>query len=183
MKEDRARWNKKYRSGDFPRKPSGIVKRYHGLVCPGRVLDIAAGAGRNALYLAGEGHEVDAVDISDAAMETLEGKDPRVHPLCRDLDSYTISHEQYDLILNIRYLNRRLFPGIIKGLKRGGVLIFETYTEKIGEKGHPIRKNFLLRENELLHTFISLKILFYEEEEGAGPTETDRSASLVARKK
>jgi len=183
MKEDRTRWNEKYRTGDYPRSPSGIVTRYHVLVRPGRALDIAAGPGRNAIFLAEKGHKVDALDISDVAIRALKGSDSRIRTHCCDLDTYTLPRTRYDLIVNIRYLNRRLFPGMIESLKPGGVLIFETYTEKTGEKGHPIRKDFLLEENELLYAFSSLRILFYEEKEGGDPTETDVSASLVARKK
>jgi len=63
------------------------------------------------------------------------------------------------------------------------VLIFETFIEKIGEGGGPTRRDYLLRENELLHAFLSMNILFYEEKKGSSPRGPFKAASLVARKK
>ncbi|MFH1981619.1 MAG: hypothetical protein ABIL58_07240 [Pseudomonadota bacterium] len=53
MKSDRQRWNRKYRQRDVAPEPvDPIVAKYCRLVQPGRALDIAAGAGQNARYLA-----------------------------------------------------------------------------------------------------------------------------------
>jgi len=143
---------------------------------------LGAGLGKNALFLAEKGFEVDAVDISDVAMDDLAGRHPRVHAIRRDLDTYDITGDRYGLILNIRYLNRRLFPHIIEGLIPGGLLIFETFIEHPGEDGGPVCRDFLLRENELLHAFLSMKILYYEEKKGRGCKGPFRIASLVAKK-
>ncbi|MGW2477458.1 class I SAM-dependent methyltransferase [Streptomyces sp. NPDC001665] len=55
----------------FPAKPDESLAGYldQGLVTPGgRALDLGCGAGRNALYLASRGFEVDAVDLSPVAI-------------------------------------------------------------------------------------------------------------------
>ncbi|MFG2639992.1 class I SAM-dependent methyltransferase [Streptomyces sp. NPDC048370] len=68
-------WNGFYgdRSKEVPffvAKPDGSLVSYveRGLVAPGRALDLGCGPGRNALYLASLGFEVDAVDLSDEAI-------------------------------------------------------------------------------------------------------------------
>ena len=76
----------------------------------------------------------------------------------------TFPRERYDLIVNTLYLNRRLFPQIGEGLRPGGLLIFETLLEPPGGAGHGERcRDYFLKPNELLHGFLSLRILHYRE--------------------
>ncbi|MCJ7764534.1 MAG: tellurium resistance protein TehB, partial [Thiovulaceae bacterium] len=91
----------------------------------------------------------------------------------------------YDLIVNCNYLDRRHFPQIIEALKKGGLLIFETFIVAHGEVYHqPTNLDFVLRKNELLHTFIGLDIIYYEERDDINShNEKVKIASLVARKK
>lgn len=184
MQSDRLKWNEKYATGVSPVEPSAILQDYIGLARPGFALDIAAGMGRNSLFLANYGFHVHSVDISDIAMQRLSGLHPHIHPLCADLDRFDIPERRYNLILNIRYLNRRLFPWIAEGLLPGGVLIFETYVE--GSKASiqkPSCRDYWLRKNELLHAFLGLHILFYQEgkiEEEAEESAGALTASLVA---
>jgi tellurite methyltransferase len=182
LKEDQERWNQKYAAGDFPKKPSQIVQHFFGEAPMGRALDIAAGSGRNAVFLAGQGFKVDALDISDKAVAGLDTH-ANVMPMCVDLDIFDISLNRYHLILNIRFLHRRLFPQIIEGLTDGGLLIFETYligNDAASQGVH--RREFMLRPNELLHSFLSLRVIHYQETV-SGDSEEDRPiASLVARK-
>lgn len=181
MLSDRVKWNDKYRQTEYPREPSTIVKEFCGLVQPTAALDIAAGCGRNALFLASQGFTVDAVDISDEGLSRWHGRTPSVRAICADLDEFDIPVERYGLIVNILFLNRRLFPQIREGLKPGGLLIFETLLEPPGNTAHSRRsRDYFLRDNELLHSFLSLRILHYHEEY-VGAQESDRrTASLVA---
>ena len=184
MHKDRERWNEKY--AKQPPMPSGVSKilsRYLSLANTGRALDIACGTGRNTHYLAENGFSVDAVDISDYALAKIEDT-PAIHKINADLDEYAIEPETYDLILNCNYLERRLFEPIVKGLKKDGLLIFETFIKTQG-KGYrmPSNDNFLLEPNELLHVFKELHIIYYEEHEEENPQgEKVKVASLVARK-
>lgn len=181
--QDRERWNRKYREPRGENDPSEIVRLFSRMAPVKRAMDIAAGEGRNALYLAEQGFQVDAVDISDVAMDRLKGRHPRLTALRRDLDTYQIPAGRYGLIANIRYLNRRLFPAIIEGLVPGGVLIFETYLiEAEGEDAGPIHcRDYLLRENELLHSFLRMRIIHYSESRDApsGGQAPERTAALV----
>ena len=183
MQKDREKWNKRYQTESHSEDPSPIVKQYFRLAPEGRALDIAAGIGRNALFLAKQGFEVDAVDISDKGLAGLSGRHPNLHPICANLDIFDIPENRYSLILNIRFLNRRLFPYIQEGLKPGGILIFETYLDGPEESdGGTFCRDYLLRPNELLHAFLFLKILFYEEGLSREEDNQRHVASLVAVK-
>lgn len=181
---EREKWNQKHRDGVGPEIPSGIIARFIDHVPVGRALDIAAGRGRNALYLARRGFRVDAVDISDAGLRRMAAQYPRLRRICADLDQFDIPAARYQLIVNIRYLNRRLFPYIVQGLAPGGFLIFETFLES-SDRGYdtdrqPACRDHLLRENELLHAFLPLHIRYYAEHGKRRPNWPGPLASLVA---
>ncbi|MEJ5357755.1 MAG: methyltransferase domain-containing protein [Desulfobacterales bacterium] len=186
MLADRLHWNEKYRRQDSPREPAEVVRDFFALAPGRRALDVAAGNGRNALFLAEQGFAVDAVDIAEEGLSRFAGKNPRVRAVCADLDLFDIPRERYDLIVNVLYVNRRLFPGLREGLRPGGVLIFESLLEPpdpAAATGRR-RRDYYLRENELLHSFLALHVLSYREFETEGEGEGPRRlASLVARRR
>jgi tellurite methyltransferase len=183
MLQDRLKWNEKYQTASSIDEPAVILKKY---IVPGggqKALDIAAGNGRNALFLAEQGFKVDAIDISDAGLRLFAGKHPNVHPMCADLDHFDIPANRYALIINIKFLNRRLFPYIRDGLTPGGTLIFQTFLDTPAESNNRRHcRDYLLHENELLHAFLSLRVLFYREAEERENGEISTLASLVAMK-
>ena len=147
MHQDRLKWNEKYQSVEYPDEPAQIVRQYASLSGGKKALDIAAGNGRNALFLADLGFAVDAVDISDAGLSLFAGKRPGIHPICVNLDQFDIPTSRYDLIVNIKYLNRRLFPHIREGLSPGGILIFQTFLDSPGSgKQQTGCRDYLLRK-------------------------------------
>jgi SAM-dependent methyltransferase len=183
MWQDRLKWNEKYLSQHYSDEPATIVKKYVELASGRNALDIAAGNGRNSLFLARQGFVVDAVDIADTGLAKFAGKHPGVHPICADLDEFDIPAKRYDLIVNIKYLNRRLFPHISEGLALGGVLIFETFLDSPNSTNEKsICRDYLLRKNELLHAFSSLNIILYKEAEETDHDEVAYLASLVGIK-
>ena len=68
---ERQRWDQRYRDGSYRARPHAteLLQKWQPKLPRGRALDIACGAGRNALYLAALGYEVDAVDIAPYALE------------------------------------------------------------------------------------------------------------------
>jgi tellurite methyltransferase len=189
MEKDRNKWNEKHLNRPELDKPSKIVMDFWEMAKKRRALDIACGTGRNTIYLAKQGFTVDAVDISDEGLKKFKGIDPLIRPVCADLDHFNISPNRYDLIVNIRYLNRRLFPYIKEGLVSGGVLIFESFMERPGkektvtkENYQPSCRDYLFRENELLHGFLSLTVRYYREFEAQESGSPPWMATLVAVK-
>ena len=61
---ERDKWNERYRGGSYEGRdhPTALLAEWAPRLPPGRALDVACGAGRNALFLARAGYSVDAVD-------------------------------------------------------------------------------------------------------------------------
>lgn len=173
--QDQEKWNSRYLKNIGDSNPSDILSKYFSLAPIGNALDIACGNGRNSKFLARKGFKVDAVDISNIALSQLSDNDTRINAICQDIDTWQIPQNRYQLIINIRFLDRRLFPMIKKGLKPGGVLIFKSF---INEK-----KNYCLEPNELLHAFKPFQIEYYEERENEPSEKFDQSVYMVAIKK
>ena len=183
MQADKERWNHRHVDRPTSTTVAGIVTKYINLATEGRALDIAAGAGRNAHFLAEKGFVVDAVDYSDVALAGIKNI-ATINKIEADLDKYNFEVNSYNLIVNCNYLDRRHFPFIKEALTEGGVLLFETFIATSGVGYHqPSNLDFVLRNNELLHAFIGLDIVYYEERDDVNNRgEKVRIASLVARK-
>ena len=182
MISDKERWNKRHIEKPMRHSVEPLIEKYIGEAEVGEALDIACGIGRNTHFLAEKGFLVDAVDISDYALSQVKDM-ARIKKFEIDLDTYNLDINKYDLIVNINYLSRRLLPQIKEALRDGGVIIFETFIIAHGEFTQPVNPEFLLRKNELLHAFIGLDIIYYEERDDVNLRgENTRVASLVARK-
>ena len=145
----------------------------------GRVLDVAAGSGRNALYLASHGFQVDAMDRDEQAMAHLAATAkqrnlPNLTVRTVDLERKTeerpeFPKQEYDVVVVCFYLHRALFPAMIDSLKPNGVLIYETFTiDNYMRHRHPRRWEFCLAHNELLRLTSTLRVLSYDEGEHDG---------------
>ena len=154
------------------------------LLPKGQAFDVAMGNGRNGVYLAKMGFEVEGVDISSKAVSnTLElarktGVAIRVE--IADLEArYSIKRGAYDVIICFYYLQRSLIAQIKDGLKKGGVVVYETYIIDQAKSGRPKNPNYLLKHNELLDMFRGFRCLRYRE----GITEDQKAiASIIAEK-
>ncbi len=151
-----------------PNPSSFLVENINLLPKKGRALDIAMGEGRNALYLAGLGYEVEGVDRSPEAvakaLQLAREHGLNIKAAVGDLEKdYRITPDYYDLIICFNYLQRSLVLQIKAGLKMGGFLVYETYTIEQQRFNHPSNPDFLLGYNELLNLFREFRILRYRE--------------------
>jgi tellurite methyltransferase len=190
MIADQKRWDKRFGRKEFAlgKEPNPFLKKHIRLLPKGKALDMATGEGRNAVFLAQHGFEVNAVDISERGLKKVKKlareKGVKINTFLVDLDQYPIEKERYDLIANFYFLKRRLIPRIKKGLKKGGRVIFETYLleHRTLGTGGPKQAKYFLKPNELLHLFQDFRVLFYREgifrEGGRGKA----VASLIAEK-
>jgi len=181
-------WSNRYgETGEDDSPPSWLLQDLIKSLPPGNALDVAAGTGRNAIFLAQYGYKVDAIDSSAVAMEKgrrLAGKaGVDVNFITADLKNYALAEDGYELIINFNFLERSLIPSMKKGLKKGGAILFETFTIDQRDIGPPRNLDYMLAPNELLSLFGDLYITFYRE----GIFEEDKRkkalASIVARKK
>lgn len=185
--DERTAWDRTYSRRDyvFGKDPSDFLVEQVGQLPKGRALDIASGEGRNSVYLAKKGFRVEAVDISVVGLRKAQKlaaeNGVKVQTTNADLNKYPIKPNTYSAILNFYYLQRSIFPRIKAGLKKGGVLIFETYLvdQLKNPGGNTFEKDFLLEPGELKKAFADFEILHYAEKNDGKRA----VASLVARKK
>lgn len=145
---DRDRWNARYADGAYESRhhPSPFLEQIaHLLPVDGRALDLACGAGRNARYLARRGLAVDGVDISKVALQRgrADAGELPVRWIECDLDDGFEATADYDLIVNIRYVNLPLVSTLLESLRPGGTLVIEqhlaTEADVIGPKNPAFR--------------------------------------------
>ena len=171
-------------------QPSPFLHATANMIPKGKVLDVATGKGRHALYLASQGYEVIGLDRDGNALDTLTrtAKDYHLSNLSTwkvDLERYpeappSLGHQEYDGILVFFYLFRPLFPSILQALKLGGVLIYETFLiDNHVQFHHPRRKEFCLGHNELLHLTHPLRVLYYQE--APTPSSPHQEPAVTAR--
>ncbi|GJL77392.1 MAG: SAM-dependent methyltransferase [Nitrospinaceae bacterium] len=183
--KDKEKWNLKYQSAEHNsgREPCEWLKENSALLTEkGKALDLACGEGRNAVYLASLGYDVLGLDISEIglikARELAKEKNLHIDTQAADLDDFGFEENAFDLVLCFYFLDRKLFPGIRKTLKPGGLVIYETFTED-HLKYTGFKKEWVLGFNELLGEFKSFRVLKYREMD----CEEKGFASIIARKK
>ena len=190
LKADQKRWDKRFGRKEFAlgKEPNPFLKKHIHLLPRGKALDIATGEGRNAVFLAQNGFEVDAVDISEnglkKARKLARAKEVKINTFLVDLDQYHIAKERYDLIANFYFLKRRLIPRIRNGLKKGGIVVFETYLleHRALATGGPTQAKYFLKPNEPLRLFRNFRILYYREGIFKEGRKRKAAASLIAQK-
>ncbi len=185
MREDRWEWDRRYADGadglDGP--PVPLLAAWVPRLPRARALDLAAGCGRNALYLAQYGYRVDALDISVIALEWLAHR-ARAQGLCVraavvDLDDFTPPAAAYDVILNTYYLNRKLLLHLPAALAPGGALVVETVLYDPGIDA-PEKARHRARRGELAGALAGLDIVHYAELTAEPPHRTRGVCQLVA---
>jgi SAM-dependent methyltransferase len=180
---DQTQWESRYREGggDASRPPSQFLSAVLQQLPPGRALDLACGAGRHALYLARHGWTVDAIDFARAGLAQLAAaarRDSlRVHPVQADLEQFPLRRDRYDVVLNVRYLQRGLVAAMKASVRRGGVIVFETFIRDQQQLGHPRNPAFLLERGELRAHFEDFAVVAYDE----GRFETESGPAFLAR--
>ncbi|HUG54422.1 MAG TPA: rhodanese-like domain-containing protein [Vicinamibacteria bacterium] len=150
----------------------------------GRALDVASGSGRHALLLSAAGLSVRGVDRDAEALAELKASARRlglrVETEVKDLETGAadLGEEAYEIVLVVNYLHRPLFPAITRTLRKGGWLIYETYTTAQAERGKPTDPQFLLEPGELPRLVAPLEVVRQREGEFEG-----RMVSSVAARK
>jgi tellurite methyltransferase len=181
-------WDKRYRSGqraaeDIDAAPTALLVETAARLPPGKALDLACGSGRNAIWLAGRGWNVTAVDGSPAATEILRSRASNrgiaVNTNVANLEKfeYQIEPASWNLIAICYYLQRGLFDPAKQGVVPGGVLISIVHITDPGEEPTAHR----LRPGELERYFQGWEIL-HSREGRPNDTAHQRSvAEIVAR--
>jgi SAM-dependent methyltransferase len=174
---ERDKWDARYRDGAYRdrRHPTALLETWlpriplRGLpsgVRRGRALDVACGAGRNALHLAAHGFSVTALDISAVALERARHaaaeRGLEVEWLCADLDGdleHALPGGEFDLIVWVRYIHRSLMPALVTRLTVGGTLLCEQHLTTPEAVAGPTNDAYRLAPGELARSAQPLQVL------------------------
>lgn len=152
--------------------PSAWLQRWlHLISAGGRVLDLACGSGRHAVFLAAHGYRVTAVD-RDLGLSAAVRDTPGVAWVAHDLETgdWPFAAGIWQGVVVVNYLHRPLFPHLIAGISKGGALIYATFAHRQHRFGRPRDPRHLLMPGELLEAVRGqLHVVAYEDVEEAGP--------------
>ena len=176
-----------------------LVSQASRLPRDGRALAVADGEGRNGVWLAEQGLEVLSVDASIVAQRKAaslaDRRGVRLQLECVDLDAWPFPEGEFDVVVGIFIqfagpgLRDRMFDGMKRALKPGGLLLLEGYGQRQLEyrTGGPSVLENLYTEAMLMEAFGDMKVVelrSYDSdiEEGAGHSGRSALVDLVARK-
>lgn len=178
---DRERWNEKYSQ----REPVALIEPDGWLVealaiindsdgandSQRQALDVACGLGHNAIWLAQQGWQVDAVDVSHAGLQlarqsaTSHGCD--VNWIEADLDDWMPQSSAFDLAVVFRFLDRATVPRVVRAAVRtAGWLVYETFSAAQLQRpdSHIRNPAFTLASGELQQLFPEFDVILQRED-------------------
>jgi cyclopropane fatty-acyl-phospholipid synthase-like methyltransferase len=198
----RAFWDQRFSAPEyiFGKEPNRFLVSQTKLLRPGmRVLDVATGEGRNAVWMARQGCEVVGIDISplaiDKARRLAAEAGVQVAFQVADVRQWRWTPQAFDTAVSIFIQfaapgeRAAVFEGMKRALRPGGLLIMQGYTPRQIEykTGGPPQAEHMYTEALLRSAFGDLEILHLREHEDVlseGTKHVGRSAliDLVARK-
>lgn len=139
-----------------------VLKWLHLIPSNDQVLDLACGHGRHMRALKAQGLDVLGVDRDPVALQAASAHG---QVLQADLENqpWPLVGQQFGGVVVTNYLWRSLFPFILKSLRPGGVLIYETFAVGQETVGKPSNPDFLLQHGELLKVCEGLRVVAYED--------------------
>lgn len=199
MNDPRDFWNARYASvaWAYGTEPNDFVRaHFEALTTP--VLCLGEGEGRNAVFLAQQGLDVTAVDLSAVAIEKAQklAKERGVTLTAQvaDLESYELGEARWGGIVSVwchlpSALRRRVHAACVKALKPGGALLLEAYTPRqlALDTGGPKNADMLMEPDHLRAELAGLTFELLEEKqrevhEGDWHAGTSAVVQLLARK-
>jgi len=134
-------WDERYSSDVYVygTKPNDFLKENFNAIPKGKLLSLAEGEGRNAIFLAKQGYSVTAVDSSlagiDKGMKLAKNNGVEIEFIHADLLEYDLGENRWDGIISIFFplpslLRKTLYKKVARGLKKNGVFLLEAYTPR-----------------------------------------------------
>jgi len=166
LRSPQSKWDKRFASKPLQlSEPEPFLVEHVDYLKPGKILDLACGDGRNAVYLSTKGYKVTAIDNSKVALKRLRqfAKDQKQNIDTHQLDLETNDNltltGKFDNIIVIHYkpLDKVLFE-LPKNLTSKGVLLICTFNyHHAANTDFP--EKYCLKKDELISTFIDLTLL------------------------
>jgi len=132
-------WDERYSAQEYAygTNPNKFLEANVSTIPKGKVLSLAEGEGRNAVFLAKQGYSVTAVDSSlvglNKATKLAEENGVIVEFIHADLAEYDLGENKWDGIVSIfcplpSSIRKQLYKKVEAALKRNGVFLLEAYT-------------------------------------------------------
>ncbi len=194
-------WDQKYNTphflyGEHPN--TFLVEQSKKIPSYSKILCLAEGEGRNAVFLAKLGHQVTAVDLSQVGLDKLQALAKKnqvtIQTFCADLAYFSFPENHYDAIISIwchlpPLLRQEVHQKVYQSLKINGLFILEAYTPKqlSYKTGGPSEEGLLIQLDDLKKDFPQLKLHFAQEceryiEEGSGHKGQSAVVQFVGQK-
>ncbi len=161
-------WDALYENAEAVPAAHVLRDNLHLLPHTGIALDLACGLAENSFLLAARGFRVSAWDNSAVAIRKVNEKAKKtglsVTATLMDIMGNKFPDNKYDVIVFTHFLEQRLSEKIVRALKPGGLLFYQTFTQEKVTACGPIDKKYQLSSNELLSLFSGLKMVLYREE-------------------
>jgi SAM-dependent methyltransferase len=187
-KQDRDKWNQRYAEDSYHKNnPVVLLEEWLPKLSVGKALDVACGAGRNSIYLARSGFQVDAIDVSAEGLRKARQQAMQqgleINWIEHDLDQVFSFDTDYDLIIVMWYVNLELITRLCDCLTAGGYLLCEEHLLTDQEVIGPSSPDYRVVPGTLRETVSGLDVLLYEESvETSSTGEKVASARVVAQK-
>lgn len=145
-------WDERYQAEEYVygTLPNDFLRRQTAYLPEGRILCLAEGEGRNAVFLAEQGYDVTAVDQSPVglakARKLAEQRHVTIETIVADLAEFTVAPGAWDGIVSIfahvpTPARHHIHRQVVAGLRPGGVLVLEAYRPEqlqYGTGGPPV---------------------------------------------
>ncbi len=194
-------WNERYAPATYfyGTEPNDFLRQQAPAIpSAGTVLCLGEGEGRNAVYLAGQGYDVVALDQSAVGLEKAgrlaAAKAVHIETLIANLDGYRFDAARWDGVVSIwchlpSTIRSSIHRQVVTGLKPGGVFLLEAYTPRQipNGTGGPKDVDLLPTLAELRRDLEGLEILKGAEidrivQEGTGHNGLSAVVQIVARR-
>ncbi|MCG7547485.1 class I SAM-dependent methyltransferase [Pseudoalteromonas sp. Of7M-16] len=132
-------WDERYDTDEYAYgiEPNNFLREQFKMLPKGRILSLAEGEGRNAIFLAKQGYCVTAVDSSTVGLEKAKklakANNVSIECIHADLSEFNFGEDCWDGIISIfcplpSKLRELVHFKVESGLRLGGVFLTESYT-------------------------------------------------------
>ncbi|WP_019555888.1 class I SAM-dependent methyltransferase [Thiomicrorhabdus arctica] len=193
-------WDEKYSAPNYiyGTKPNEFLTQNFNLLPKGKILCLAEGEGRNAVFLAKQGYSVTAVDGSAVGLQKArkwaEENQVSIEFIHADLADYELGEAKWDGIVSIFChlpvnIRRALHQKVVTSLKQDGVMLLEAYTpDQLNYKtGGPTTADMTMNTVQLTEELNGLQFTLIQEierdvVEGTHHTGTGAVIQVIAKK-